>query len=808
MKQWNLQYKSAAGKWVEALPLGNGHMGAMVYGGCVKDRISLNLDTLWSGNGKSKGNEHQERDWEKIREWIFNEQFSEAEEYIKENVLGDWTEAYMPAGSLWITVETKQSETQNYLRKLNLNTGIYQNCYDLDGKKLKKEMFTSMEKKLLAVKISSQEEEPLNLELRMDSLLRYETEEAEKTDMLVISGRAPVYAAPNYYETKDPIRYEEGKGIRFALALKVVSPTGTIRKDDRGIHIEGTREVVLYLSGGTDFSSENLLKETEGALEGAKEAGWKEEIIKVLSDAEKIGYETLKERHIKIHRSYFERVELELGEQNAAVDVGGAGELNAEVNTLKAGGANTVKDTLELVQSYDAEKEEQSFAALMFHYGRYLLIASSAPGSQCANLQGIWNESLRAPWSSNYTVNINTEMNYWMAESCNLSEFHQPLFELIERTAKSGEKTAKTLYGLEGWVSHHNVDLWGHSTPVGRYADNAESCVYAMWNMSSGWLCRHLWEHYCYTRDFAFLKEKAFPLIEGAVKFYLGYLVLKDGYLLTVPSTSPENMFCDKKGDRHSVAEASTMDISILKEVFGYYIEACEILQVEGVKEQAQEALKLLPPFKTGSFGQLQEWYKDWDESDVHHRHVSHLYGIYPAYVIKEEEPSLLEACKVALERRGDEGTGWCITWKACLWARLKDGNRALRVLSNQMRFTQQEELAVVGGGTYTNLFCAHPPFQIDGNFGYTAAVTEMLLQSHTGVIELLPALPDIWKAGRVKGLKARGGYEVSFAWKEYKITEVTVRAEYPGIVRIRYNGTEQELHFTETENIWHSMTE
>lgn len=799
MKQWNLHYKSPAERWVEALPLGNGHMGAMVYGGCEEDRISLNLDTLWSGTGKRKGNESKERDWEKIREWIFNEQFSKAEEYIKENVLGDWTEAYMPAGNLWLTVPTKENETQNYLRNLNLNTGVYENSYDLDGKKLKKEMFTSMAKKLLVIKISTTKEETFDLNVKLDSLLLHEQEEKESEDRLVISGRAPSYAAPNYYEVKEPIRYEKGKGIQFVLALQVVCKEGTVQKDEAGIHIKDTTEVLIYLSGATDFAAKEQADEPGEDLNN----NWKKEVQEVLLEAAKTGYEALKEQHIQIHRSYFERVELELGEQNEAVDVREAGEPNAEMNTLKYGGSDTVKDTLELVRSYDAEKEEQEFAALMFHYGRYLLIASSAPGSQCANLQGIWNESLRAPWSSNYTVNINTEMNYWMAESCNLSEFHQPLFELIERTAKSGEKTAKELYGLDGWVSHHNVDLWGHSTPVGRYADNADSCVYSMWNMSSGWMCRHLWEHYCYTQDFAFLKEKAFPLIEGAVKFYLGYLIFRDGYLMTVPSTSPENMFIDKKGAVHSTAEASTMDISILKDLFTYYIEACEILNVEGVKAQAKEALELLPPFKIGSFGQLQEWYKDWKECDVHHRHVSHLYGLYPADVIKEEETELRDACKMVLNRRGDSGTGWCITWKSCLWARLKDGNRALRVLSNQMRFTEQEELAVVGGGTYANLFCAHPPFQIDGNFGYTAAVTEMLLQSHENVIELLPALPDVWKNGRVKGLKARGDYEIAFVWENCRITEIIVQAKNPGSVRIKWNGKEEVITFTEDNKEW-----
>lgn len=774
MKQWNLCYKTPAKKWVEALPLGNGHIGAMVYGGCMEDRISLNLDTLWSGQGKDKGNENSEqRNWKKIRNLLSEDRFSEAEEQIKDYVLGDWTEAYMPAGNLWLNVQMNGLETpEDYVRNLNLNTGIYENTYKAAGTELKKEMFVSMDEKLMAVKLCALGENIFDLDVKLDSLLSYEMEENAKTDRLVLCGHAPVYAAPNYYQTEEPIRYEENKGIAFTWMLQAVSDTKIISRDAEGLHIKGAKEVVLYLSGMTNFKPGI-------SPELSEESDWKQKAVQALENACAAGYDVLKEKHMEVHRSYFERVELEIGEQNETAD------------------------TLRLIKDYEKEQKDQTFAALMFQYGRYLLIASSAPGSQCANLQGIWNESLRAPWSSNYTVNINTEMNYWMAESCNLSEFHTPLFELIERMSENGRKTARDLYGLEGWVSHHNVDLWGHTTPVGRYADTPDSCVYSMWNMSSGWMCRHLWEHYCYTLDEKFLKEKAFPIMEESVRFYLGYLTEKDGYLVTMPSTSPENMFLDENGEMHSTSIASTMDISILKELFTYYIEACEVLQVEGLKKQVQEALKMLPPFKIGKYGQLQEWYQDWKESDEHHRHVSHLYGLYPSNIITRQEEELRSACETALNRRGDEGTGWCIVWKACLWARLGDGNRALQVLANQMRFTDQENLAVVGGGTYSNLFCAHPPFQIDGNFGYTAAVTEMLLQSQEKKIELLPALPDVWKDGKVKGLKARGNYEVAFEWKNHKIVQIKIFAKEPGEVMLRYNDTEEKIVFTENEKEW-----
>lgn len=299
---------------------------------------------------------------------------------------------------------------------------------------------------------------------------------------------------------------------------------------------------------------------------------------------------------------------------------------------------------------------------MMFHYARYLMICSSRPGSQCANLQGIWNNRMRAPWSSNYTVNINTEMNYWMAERCNLGECQGPLFDLICRTAENGKETAREFYGLSGWVSHHNLDIWGHSGPVGYFGQDEDPCSYSMWPMSSGWLCRHLWEHYCYTEDLDFLKDRAYPVIEGAVKFYLGFLFPYGEYYVTGPSTSPENRFCGEDGKSHSVGMASTMDISILKELFGYYLKICNILGIEGETADVKRVLSKLSPFKTGSFGQIREWFLDYPETEIHHRHVSHLYGLYPGNLITEKNtPELLEACRVALERRGDEGTGWCM---------------------------------------------------------------------------------------------------------------------------------------------------
>ena len=472
-----------------------------------------------------------------------------------------------------------------------------------------------------------------------------------------------------------------------------------------------------------------------------------------MENIQHIQYEKQKKAHMDVYANYFDRMHLDI--------------------------------------NYTPDNE---LALKMFHYARYLMICSSVPGSQCTNLQGIWNHHMRAPWSSNYTVNINTEMNYWMAEKANLSDCHMPLLELIERTSKKGEKTAQDVYHLAGWVSHHNLDIWGHSSPVGQFGQDENHCTYSMWPMSSGWLCCHLWEHYCYTLDEAFLKKKAFPIIQGAVEFYLGYLVPYKGYYVTAPSTSPENTFLAPDMTTHRVTCASTLDISRLRDLFGLYLKACEILGVEDFTNAVKNVLQKLPPYKIGKEGQLQEWFYDYPEADINHRHISHLFGLYPGNQIHKENEPLIEACRTSLERRGDKGTGWCMAWKACLWAKLGDGNHALTLLKNQLRLTREEACSLVGGGIYPNMLCAHPPFQIDGNFGFAAAVLEMLVQYEEQKIVFLPALPDEWKDGMAEGVKAPGNITLNFKWKEKRVTEINLKSPIDAKLVILYNGMEEEI--------------
>lgn len=752
---WSLNYREPAKAWTEALPLGNGELGAMVFGETEEERIELNLDTLWSGNGKKEQVYKETPDWNHMRHLIFHGKQKEAEKYAREHILGDWTTAYLPAGTLYINTKKEKTEVkEKYYRELTLEEAVHTASWESGNVFHKRETFISMKENVLAVRISVDPKQGMEAEIFLDSPLKYEISEGKDGGRLVLLGRAPTYAAPDYYECKDPIQYCDKEGIRFGLLVSVQLKSGILKREGNRLYVSTYDDFYIFLNGKTDFDG---CSDLWGSLHTQAKK------------LEEKGYDTLKEEHIRLYKSIFDRMELQLGENN-----------------------KEEKDTYQRLQEFKQGSKDYDLMALLFHYARYLMICSSKPGTQAANLQGIWNNKLRAPWSSNYTVNINTEMNYWMAESCNLSEFHEPLFDLIDRTVRNGKITAQRLYGLEGWVSHHNIDIWGHSDPVGKYAKDEYPCQYALWPMSSGWLCRHLWEHYVYTLDQEFLKKRAFPVIREAVRFYLGYLTEYQGYLLTCPSTSPENRYMDEEGEEHSVSFGSTMDLSILKELFENYIHICEITGEQELKAETEKALKKLPAFKIGREGQLQEWYEDYWETDVHHRHISHLYGLYPANVIKEEDTELRKACKRVLERRGDEGTGWSMIWKAALWARLKNGNRAIQLLKKQIRLTEEVEVSMTGGGIYPNLFCAHPPFQIDGNLGYAAAVTEMLLQTQENVIEFLPALPKDWKNGYVKGMKAKGGYTVDFAWKNCILTEFCIRAACPGEVVVKWN---QELH-------------
>ena len=738
MDRLALIFDKPAEAWNEALPLGNGTMGAMSYGRFQNERIELNLDSLWSGNGRNKENPNKNVDWDLFRKHIFAGDYQGAESYCKENVLGDWTESYLPAGTLSINVkEPIQNGNSFYRRELCLTNATEKIEFCQDDLIYQREFFVSMSEPVMAIHYHTSPNCNLEMSITLESEIKHKSAFFAENG-IILEGQAPIYVAPPYYSCEVPVVYEEGQGIRFAIGLYVQTNGGNVYQQADKLFINTPNDVYIYVSGVTDFKQKELFFSKRNCM---------------MENIQHIQYEKQKKAHMDVYANYFDRMHLDI--------------------------------------NYTPDNE---LALKMFHYARYLMICSSVPGSQCTNLQGIWNHHMRAPWSSNYTVNINTEMNYWIAEKANLSDCHMPLLELIERTSKKGEKTAQDVYHLAGWVSHHNLDIWGHSSPVGQFGQDENPCTYSMWPMSSGWLCCHLWEHYCYTLDEAFLKKKAFPIIQGAVEFYLGYLVPYKGYYVTAPSTSPENTFLAPDMTTHSVTFASTMDISILRELFGLYLKACEILGVEDFTNAVKNVLQKLPPYKIGKEGQLQEWFYDYPEADINHRHISHLFGLYPGNQIHKENEPLIEACRTSFERRGDKGTGWCMAWKACLWAKLGDGNHALTLLKNQLRLTREEACSLVGVGIYPNMLCAHPPFQIDGNFGFAAAVLEMLVQYEEQKIVFLPALPDEWKDGMAEGVKAPGNITLNFKWKEKRVTEINLKSPIDAKLVILYNGMEEEI--------------
>jgi alpha-L-fucosidase 2 len=759
-----LWYDEPADHFEESLVLGNGKNGATVFGGVTSDQIFLNDITLWSGEPVDPYmNPDAYKYIPEIREALKQEDYARAEQ-LNKNIQGKFSESYAPMGTMFIEFQ-HQGDYSNYHRQLDISKAIAKVSYNIDDFGFTREYFISHPDKVMVVKLSGSEKKSLNFTVNFKSLLKYSASKNDKT--LQINGYAPYYVIPDYWYGDDPVRFDENRGTRFSSFFRVKNTDGQVVVSDSAIQVNNASEAILFISMATSFNGFDKDPATQG-LDNKTIASTQ------LKNAYNKKYDALKNNHLTDHQTLFNRVNLVLTDDSVPA-------LPTDVRLI----------------NYTKGAEDKNLETLYFQFGRYLLIASSRTEGVPANLQGLWNPYLRPPWSSNYTMNINVEENYWLAESANLSEMHKPFLTFIGNLAETGKVTAKRFYGVDkGWASCHNSDIWAMSNPVGDFGKGEP--MWACWNMSGTWVVTHLWDHYLFTGDKEFLKNYAYPLIKGAAEFCLEWMVKdKQGYLITSPATSPENTYITPDGFRGATLYGATSDLAMIRECFTQAIQASKLLgKDDGFRDSLKIALNQLYPYQISKNGHLQEWYHDWDDFEPTHRHQTHLYGLYPGrHITPEKTPELAEASRVTLNNKGDETTGWSKGWRINLWARLWDGNRAYKLYRELLKYVppggDQNINYSGGGGTYPNLFDAHPPFQIDGNFGGAAGVIEMLMQSGEDGIILLPALPDAWPTGSIEGICARNGFEVSIFWKDKKLQSVEVLSKLGNSCTLNYKGRE-----------------
>ena len=760
-----LKYNEPANGFVEALPIGNGSFGAMVYSGGVVDKIALSHDKLWSG---TPGVYHKEGAYEafcEAQKKALAGKVVEADKIIESRFTGEDSQAFMPMGSLYI--KSNKGSVTDYERMLDMENAIVSAKYMVSGKSVSKECFASFPDDCIMYRCTSSEK--MSYEVYFDSPLKINTE--LNGNSLIIDGECP-YKKPKGTDAKDSLY--NGDGIKFTTVIKCKTDSEIILKDGK-IIIENTADFTLYICTFTSFVAFDEKPDAEChnvCVDKANRLFQKE-------------YADIKREHIDDFSKYYNRVKLHLDGEHSQMFTD---------------------------ERLKREDKDNGFFELIFNYARYLTISGSRSGSEALNLQGIWNESITPPWSSGYTTNINLEMCYWPTLVCNLAEFNEPIIEQLKKISKAGVDTAHYYYHADGFCAHHNSDIWGHTVAVGN--GNRLSSGYGFWNLCGGWLCRHAFEHYEYTNDVEYLRNTAYPIMKEAARFYLSIIVEDEGKQILCPSTSPENIYIsddvigaidDKSGwpsTWHSVAKWTTMSQTILIELFRNIIKATEIL---GVDSEFSDKLKMILPkldtFKIGSKGQLLEWDKEYEEMEQDHRHVSHLYGLYPGEVFSAETtPDITQACRRSLELRGDTGTGWSLVWKAALWAKLKDAEHSLLLLNKQLEFTEELGFDTHKGGTYRNLFDAHPPFQIDGNFGCAACIALMLLQCEDNRIKLLPALPEKFSCGSVSGLIAKGGIEISMKWKHSEVTEFSLVSPINCSINVEVNGELRRISLDSNE--------
>ena len=680
-----LWYKQPAQYFEETLVLGNGKLGATVFGGVNSDKIYLNDATLWSGEPVNANmNPEAYKNLPAIREALKNENYKLADQ-LNKKLQGTFSESFAPLGTMYIN-HAKADTYTNYYRELNISEAVSKVTYEIKGVKYTREYFVSNPDQIMIIKLTSSQKGALSFDVKFNSLLKYKARTVN--NVLQVNGYAPTHAEPSYRKSDNPVSFDENKGTRFSTLAKIKNIGGVIVSTDSTLGVKNATEALIYVSIATSFNGFDKNPATQGLDNKAIATS-------TLTKAFTKTFAQIKQAHLLDYQQFFKRVSLDLGKTNAP---------------------NLPTD--ERLRRYAKGEEDKNLEVLYFQYGRYLLISSSRTMGVPANLQGIWNPYIRPPWSSNYTTNINAEENYWLAENTNLSEMHAPMMGFIKNIASTGKITAKTFYGVNGWTAAHNSDIWAMSNPVGQFGQGSPS--WANWNMAGAWLSTHLWEHYVFTQDKNFLKSEAYDIMRGAAQFCLEWLVEdKNGKLITSPSTSPENIYIASDGYKGATMYGGSADLAMIRECFDKTIKASKILNIDtDFRAKLEAASAKLYPYQIGKKGNLQEWYYDWEDAEPKHRHQSHLFGLFPGnHITPLKTPALADACRKTLEIKGDETTGWSKGWRINLWARLWDGNHSYKMYRELLHYVEPDGVKtdyVRGGGTYPNLFDAHPPFQID----------------------------------------------------------------------------------------------